>query len=145
MYYDSPLHESYKASKCNMCRPCKILRRKRFGDNDWLVKHQKYVQEWEARERVEQNNGAHYVTSDYREYLAWLQRFTRITVHPPISSIPIDEQESDDEDLYDVMTWTSVLPQRAPLENYMISISFHLCLHVDSLEKYVVMMIMNVL
>ena len=78
------------------------------------------MQEWEARERVELTNGAHCVTTEYHEYLAWLHRSTRITVHPPISSIPIDEQESDDEDSYDVMTWTSVLPQRAPLENYMV-------------------------
>ena len=93
-----------------MCRSCRISRRKRFGGNDSLVKHQKYVQEWEARERVEPTNGAHYVTSDYREYLAWLQRSTRITMHPPVSSIPIDEQESDNEDPYDVMTRTSVQP-----------------------------------
>ena len=108
MYHDSPLHASYKASKCNMCRPYRISRRKRFGGNDWLVKHQKYVQEWEARERVEPTNGAHRVTSDYHEYLAWLHRSTRITVRPPVSSIPIDEQGSDDKDPYDVMTRTSV-------------------------------------
>ena len=108
MYHDSPLHASYKASKCNMCRPCRISRRKRFGGNDWLVKHEKYVQEWKARERVEPTNGAHCVTSEYHEYLAWLHRSTRINVHPPVSSIPIDEQGSDDEDPYDVMTRSSV-------------------------------------
>ena len=91
-----------------MCRPCRISRRKRFGGNDWLVKHQKYVQDWEAREKVEPTNGAHYVTNNYREYLAWLHMSSRITVHPPVSSIPIDEQGSDDEDLYDVMTRTSM-------------------------------------
>jgi hypothetical protein len=112
-----------------MCRPCRILRRKRFGGNDYLLKHQKYVQEWEAREKVKLDNGGHCVPSDYREYLAWLHRSTRISVHPPISSIPIDEQGSDDDDPYDVMTRTSVQPQRVPLENYMVSISIELCLH----------------
>jgi hypothetical protein len=81
---------------------------KRFGDNGCLMKHQKYMQEWEARERVELTNGAHFVSSDYREYLAWLHRSTRINVHPLVLSIPIDEQESDDEDQYDLMTRTSV-------------------------------------
>jgi hypothetical protein len=62
-----------------------------------------------------------------------------------MSSIPIDEEGSDDDDPYDVMARTSVHPERAPLENYMVSISFELCLHAASLEKYVVMMIMHVL
>ena len=75
-----------------------------------------------ARERVEPTNRAHCVTNDYREYLAWLHRSTRITVHPPVSSIPIDEQGSDDKDPYDVMTRTSMQPQRVQLENYMVSI-----------------------
>ena len=66
------------------------------------------MQEWEARERVELTNGAHSMSSDYHEYLAWLHRSTRITVHPPVSSILIDEEGNDDEDPYDVMTRTSV-------------------------------------
>ena len=103
------------------------------------------MQEWEARERVESDNGAHCVTSDYRAYLASLHRSTRISVHPPLSSIPIDEEGSNDDDPYDVMTRTSVQLERVPLENYMVSISFRLCLHVASLKKYVVMMSMNVL
>ena len=133
MYHDSPLHASYKASKCNMCHPCRISRRKRFGGSDWLVKHQKYMQEWEARERVEPTNGAHCVTSDYREYLAWLHRSTRISVHPPLSSIPVDEEGSNDDDPYDVITRMSVHLERVPLENYMVSISFQLRLHAPSL------------
>ena len=128
-----------------MCHPCRISRRKRFSGNDCLLKHQKYVQEWKARERVEPHNGAHCVTNDYRAYLAWLHRSIRISVHPSLSSIPIDEEGTDDDDPYDVMTRTSMQPERAPLENYMVSISFQLCLHAASLEKYVVMMIMNVL
>jgi hypothetical protein len=62
------------------------------------------------------------MTSEYYEYLAWLHRSTRITVHPPVSSIPIDEEGNDDDDPFDVMTRTSVQLQRAPLENYMVSI-----------------------
>jgi hypothetical protein len=61
------------------------------------------------------------MTSEYCEYLAWLHRSTRIIVHPPVSSIPIDEG-NDADDPYDVMTRMSVQPQRAPLENYMVSI-----------------------
>jgi hypothetical protein len=38
-------------------------------------------------------------------------------------------QGSDDEDPYDVITRTSVQPQRAPLENYIVSIWIQLCLH----------------
>ena len=128
-----------------MCPPCRCSRKKRFSVNDWLTKHAKYVQQWEARERLEPTNGAQCVTSEYREYLAWLHRSTRISVHPPVSSIPIDEEGCDNDDPYDVMTRTSVQPKRAPLENYMVSISFELCLHAASLEKYVVMMIMHVI
>ena len=94
---------------------------------------------------VEPYSGPHYVTNDYRAYLAWLHRSTRISVHPPLSIIPIDEEGSDDDDPYDVMTRTSMQPERAPLENYMVSISFELCLDAASLEKYVVMMIMHVI
>jgi hypothetical protein len=64
--------------------------------------------------------------SDYRDYLAWLHSSTRISVHPPLSSIPIDEEESNNEDPFDVMTRRSVQPQRAPLENYMVRISIQL-------------------
>ena len=127
-----------------MC-PCRILRRKRFGGNNWLVKHKKYVQEWEARERVEPTNGGHCVSSDYHEYLTWLHRSTRITVHPPTSSIPIDEEGSDDDDPYDVMTRTSVQPQRAPLQNYMVNFSIRLWLHSFLLDKYAVTVTMHVL
>ena len=102
------------------------------------------MQEWEARKRVEPYNGAHCVTNDYCAYLAWLHRSTRISVHPPLSSILIDEEGSNDDDPYDVMTRTSVQPERAPLENYMVSISL-LCLDAASTEKYVIMMNMHVL
>ena len=132
-------------SKCNMCHPCRVSRRKRFRGNNWLVKHEKYVQQWEARERVQPTSRARFVTNEYCEYLAWLHMSTRISVHPPVLSIPIDEEGSDNDNPYDVMTRMSVQLERAPLENYMVSISFELCLHAASLEKYVVMMIMHVL
>ena len=80
------------------------------------------MQQWEARERVEPDSGPRSLSSEYHEYLAWLHRSSRIIVHPSVSSIPIDEQGSDDEDPYDVMTRTSVQSQRAPLENYMVSV-----------------------
>jgi len=105
-----------------MCPPSRVSRRKRFGGNNWLVKHEKYVQLWEARERVQPTSGARSMTSEYHEYLAWLNRSPRIFVHPLVSSIPIDEEGSDDDDPYDVMTRTSVQLERAPLENFMVSI-----------------------
>ena len=94
---------------------------------------------------MEPDSGARSLSSKYREYLAWLHRSTRISVHRPLSSIPIDEEGSDDDDPYDVMIRTSMQPERAPLENDMVSISFELCLHAASLGKYVLMMIMHVL
>ena len=94
---------------------------------------------------MEPDSGAQSLYSEYREYLAWLHSSTRISVHPPLSSIPIDEEGSDDDDPYDVVTRTSVQPERAPLEKYMVSISLELCLHAASLGKYVLMMIMHVL
>ena len=94
---------------------------------------------------MEPTNGAHCVSSAYREYLAWLHRSTRITLRPPVSIIPIDEEGSDDDDPYDVMTRTSIQPQRAPLQNYMVNFSIQLCLHTFLLDKYVVMVNMHVL
>jgi hypothetical protein len=41
-------------------------------------------------------------------------------------SIPIDEGESNDEDPYDIITRTGVQPERAPLENYMVSTKLQL-------------------
>ena len=66
------------------------------------------MQEWEARERVEPDSGPRSLSSEYHEYLAWLHRSTRISVHPPLSSIPIDEEGSDDDDPYDVIIRTSM-------------------------------------
>jgi len=103
-----------------------VSRRKRFGGNNWLVKHEKYVQQWEARERVEPDNEARSLYSEYHEYLAWLHMSTRISVHPPLSSIPIDEEGRDDDGPYDVVTRMSMQPERAPLGNYMVTISFQL-------------------
>jgi hypothetical protein len=105
-----------------MSCPCRISRRRRFGGQNWLQRYANYVQAWQGSERVEPTNGGHSVLNKYRAYLTWLHRSTRISVHPPLSSIPIDEEESDDEDPYDVMTRTSVQPQRVPLENYMVRV-----------------------
>jgi hypothetical protein len=44
-----------------MCCACRISRRKRFGCQNWLQKHQQYMQAWESRERVEPTNGCHCV------------------------------------------------------------------------------------
>lgn len=63
------------------------------------------------------------MASEYRDYLVWLHRSTRISVHPPALSIPIHELESDDEDLYDALTRVGVQLERAPLQNYIVSIS----------------------
>jgi hypothetical protein len=83
------------------------------------------------KERVKQINGARSLPNEYREYLLWLRRTSRVHVKPPTLSIPIDEGESDDEDPYDIMTRTGVQPERAPLENYMVSTKLQFC-HVKS-------------
>ena len=128
-----------------MCHPCRVSRRKRFRGNNWLVKHEKYVQQWEATERVFLTNGAWSMANEYHEYLAWLHMSTRIHVHPPVSSIPINKAENDEEDPYDLITRVGMQPQRAPLQNYMVSISFELCLDTSLVVKYVLMMLMQVL
>ena len=90
-------------------------------------------------------NGARSVANEYHEYLAWLHMSTRIHVHPPVSSIPINKAESDEEDPYDLITRVGMQPQRAPLQNYMVNFSIQLCLHAFLLDKYVVMVNMHVL
>jgi len=116
------------AFKIDMSHPCIISRRSRFKGQNWLQGHQNYVQAWEARERVEQDDGARCLVSEFREFLAWLHRSTRISVHQPLSSIPIDEEGSNDNDPYDLMTRTSMQPQQAPLENYMVWVCIDLWL-----------------
>jgi hypothetical protein len=69
--------------------------------------------------------------NEYREYLLWLHRTPRVHLKPPTLSNPIDEGESDDEDPYNIITRTSVQPERAPLENYMVSTILQL-LHLKS-------------
>ena len=128
-----------------MCPHCRCSRKKRFGVNDWLTKHAKYVQQWEATERVFLTNGAWSMANEYHEYLAWLHMSTRIHVHPPVSSIPINEADSDEEDPYDLITRVDVQPQRAPLQNYIVRISFELCLDTSLVVKYILMMLMQVL
>jgi hypothetical protein len=102
--------QTINTTSWNICLPCRILRRRRFGGQNWLQRHQQYVQQWENRERVQPTNRPHFVSREYREYLAWLHKSTRISVHPPVSSIPIDEQGSDADNPYDEMTRTSVQP-----------------------------------
>jgi hypothetical protein len=88
-----------------MCPHYKCSRKKRFGGgNDWLQKHSKYVEQWMNKERVEPTNGHRSLANEYREYLLWLHRSTRVHVKPPSSIIPIDEGGSDEEDPYDVIT-----------------------------------------
>lgn len=112
-----------------MCSHYRISRQKRFGGgNNWLQKHSKYVEQWMNKERVELTNGACSVANEYREYLMWLHRSTRLHVKPPALSIPIDEGGSDDEDPYDVITRRGVQPKRAPLDNYMVTTRFELSL-----------------
>jgi hypothetical protein len=64
--------------------------------------------------------------NEYREYLLWLHRSSRVHVKPLALSIPIDKGESDDEEPYDIITRTGVQPERAPLENYMASTKLQL-------------------
>jgi hypothetical protein len=78
------------------------------------------MHEWEVKQRVHPQVGATSRESEYREYLEWFHRNTRIMVHPPITSLPIDAGDSDDEDPYDTMTRTGSQPQRAPFEHYMV-------------------------
>jgi hypothetical protein len=59
-----------------------------------------------------------------------------------MSSIPIDEQGSDADNPYDEMTRTSVQPQRAPLENYMVRFTSTMAsIHAPSIQKYLVLTI----
>lgn len=46
-------------------------------------------------------------------------------MRPPMSNIPIDEGDSDDDDPYDEITRVGVQPERAPLENYMVCAPFY--------------------
>jgi hypothetical protein len=62
------------------------------------------------------------MATEYREYLQWLHRNTRIMVHPPATTIPIDEGDSDDDDPYDRITREGQQPERAPIQNYMVLI-----------------------
>ena len=101
---------------------CRISRKKRFSGNNWLTKHAQYVHEWEHRARREPTNGPAYTASEYREYLKWLHRSTRIRVHPPLTNAPIDEGDSDADDPYDEITRQGSFPERAPLQNYMVLI-----------------------
>jgi hypothetical protein len=77
-------------------------------------------------ERVHPTNGARSLASEYREYLLWLHRSTRVHIKTPALAIPIYEGASDQEDPYDVRTRQGVQPERAPLQNYVVSTQFDL-------------------
>jgi hypothetical protein len=101
----------------------RISRKKRFSGNNWMQKHSTYIHEWEHRPRMEPTNGARCTAAEFREYLQYLHRSTRIRVHPTLTSAPIDEGDSDEDDPYDIVTRQGVFPERAPLQNYMVHIS----------------------
>lgn len=54
--------------------------------------------------RMHCSNGSRSTTNQYREYLAWLHRSTRMRVRPLLSNIHIDEGDNGDEDCYDKIT-----------------------------------------
>lgn len=88
-----------------VCRQCRTSRKKRFGgSSNWLNRHEKYVLQWMNKELVEPTIGARSVVSEYREYLMYLHRSTRVHVRPPMSTIPIVEGGSDEEEPYDLIT-----------------------------------------
>jgi hypothetical protein len=91
------------------------------GSNDWLQVHERYVQGWMNKETVDPNDGAASREREYHEYLIYLHKATRVHVKPPLSTIPTNEQDNDEEDLYDVITRRGVQPERAPVENYVVS------------------------
>lgn len=85
--------------------------------------HASYVNEWMHKETVDPDDGARCTEREYKEYLIYLHRATRVHVRPPLSIIPADQEDTDDdeEDPYDIITRRGVQPERAPVENYVVS------------------------
>jgi hypothetical protein len=74
------------------------------------------------------DNGPIRWAGNTREYLRWYYSVTRVSIKPARNNDPIEDRPDTDEehdivDEYDDLTRAGVQPERAPIQNYMVSIS----------------------
>ena len=122
----------------------RIDRKKWYNELDWRVTHATPLQLWEQRQWVEPTIGPYRRLGGTRDYLRWFYSVTRVSVKPPRHNNPIedlldtdDEDEGDIVDEYDDLTRAGVQPERAPIQNYMVSQStctlhLEICVHKSS-------------
>jgi hypothetical protein len=81
------------------------------------VKHEKYVLDWEHREKSLIIKKAPHDQHNFDMYLQWLHRSTRTHIQGPYKDNPIDEDDNEDEitDAYNDATRVDTQLQRAPL------------------------------
>uniref|UniRef100_K3ZC83 SWIM-type domain-containing protein n=1 Tax=Setaria italica TaxID=4555 RepID=K3ZC83_SETIT len=98
-----------------------IDRRKRYKENDWRVKHDRYIHMWNNKEGCDPEGGPYWRPNN--EYIRWYCTSTRTKVKPSWTNVPIEDAPSDDDadiaDAYDTVTRHGTQPERAPLHDYM--------------------------
>jgi hypothetical protein len=104
---------------------CRIDRKKRYS-TDWHVTHAVPLQLWEQRQRMDPDFGPIRQIGNTREYLRWYYSVARVSIKPARNNDPTEDRpdtgdEDDIIDEYDDLTRAGVQPERAPLQNYIVS------------------------
>lgn len=99
---------------------CSITQRNRYAQNNWRIKHNSYLLDWEQREQHDPEDVPAWQpgTPNHR-YLRWFHSVTRFRLRPTWVEDDI-EDVSLDEDQYDEYTRGGVQPERGPLHDYMV-------------------------
>ena len=87
--------------------------------------HAQWIQAWHTIQRLDPHDGAYWRAGPHKEYLRWYHGSTRTKLKPAWTTQPIEDLPSDDDDDivddYDLMTRHGTQPERAPLQDYMVS------------------------
>uniref|UniRef100_K3ZCG9 SWIM-type domain-containing protein n=1 Tax=Setaria italica TaxID=4555 RepID=K3ZCG9_SETIT len=139
LYYVVEFHMPHRVmrqfGRMQPCPPLKLStsqqlhsidRRKRYKENDWRVKHDRYIHLWQNKEGCDPEGGPYWRPNN--EYIRWYCTSTRTKVKPSWTNVPIEDAPSDDDadiaNVYDTMTRHGTQPERAPLHDYMVSFRF---------------------
>jgi hypothetical protein len=104
-----------------------VNKQKRYKENDWMVKHARYLDLWNNHQRMDPEDGSGWRPGPHREYMRWYHTSTRTKIKAALTDEHIEDAPSDsDDDIadeYDNLTRVGTQPERAPLHDYLVNLS----------------------
>jgi hypothetical protein len=91
------------------------------------VKHARYLDRLNNRQRKDPQDGLAWRPGPHREYLRWYHTSIRTKIKPALTDEHNEDAPSDsDDDIadeYDNLTRVGTQPERAPLHDYLVILS----------------------